>query len=232
MEHRVQPSHAPFPHKPLLPPSTARAFSRGAPTEIAVSLCRISIPTYQVQLSQLLSSPELIKPPAGTQALLSPSARSSTYSSQLLGGESCRFTFSLFAAFGTGVTCSHSKRDQLQFLGGLCSEVPCNHETFSQNLKFFHRRFSGPFIQQGEYFLLKMGTNIMSVYISIQHHHNDLGLHKQENRKAEQLQVLVFPSSTLPQTRVKYFVSNQQKGIYQLGGVERTLENCSGAEGL
>lgn len=138
--------------------------------------------TYQGRLSQLLSSPEAPEgwpSPCRHTALLSPSARSSTYSSQLLGGERCRFTFALFVAFRAGETCSHSMRDQLQFPGSLCSEVPSNHETFSQNLKFSIKTEDSQAPSFGrEYFSLKIGINMMFVYEIKHHHHNNLGLHK------------------------------------------------------
>lgn len=37
-EHRVQPWHASFPHKPLLPPQNRGAFSRGAAAQLQLKL--------------------------------------------------------------------------------------------------------------------------------------------------------------------------------------------------
>lgn len=54
-----------------------------------------------------------------------------------------------------------------------------------------------------------------------------------DNRRVAQFEVLLFPRSALPQSRVELFAFNGQKSIYyQLGGVYRTLKNCTGTEGL
>lgn len=63
---------------------------------------------------------------------------------------------------------------------------------------------------------------MMSVYEINQEHHGHLELQKQKGR--EIVGGISVSRSAWPQREVKFFASNQQKSIYQLGGVERTLK--------
>lgn len=115
-KRRVQPWHAPFPHKLLLPPLTGRGFSGGVAAGLRLNLvflCEGCPPYPSSQAFPALSPPrgsweltELLQAPS-SPAL---SARSSAYGSWLPGGERCRFT--LTATLRAGETWSHSEKDR------------------------------------------------------------------------------------------------------------------------
>lgn len=109
------------------------------PTENEAFPCRVPLILYL--LSQAFRVPS---PPRGSgelsEPLQTPSsaasiARSSTHSSQLLGGEMCGFTHPLFAAWRAWETCSHAEKDR-SAPASSWFVLRSNHKTFSQNLSF------------------------------------------------------------------------------------------------
>lgn len=147
-ERRVQPWHAPFPHRLLLPPPTGRAFSRGAAAGLRPKFMFLHAgsPSSPYLSSQAFPAPS---PPRDswepTDPPQAPSSPVSIYKILRLRLPAARrgevrvytLTVCCLQSWRDLLTLRASVFDQPQFLSsGLCSEVLCNHKIFSQNLSF------------------------------------------------------------------------------------------------